>query len=429
MPATLAGPDAPRRASALTRKGPVMVAVGADGAHVLRTVAALAPVIGERIHVYSVVEPLPVEILSSEPILIPPSFDEGRRAERLEHVTAQVADAAGAGHRWHVDVDHGDAGTEIVRHSRQLDASLIVMGRGRHKPIDRLIGGETTLRVIRRVSCPVLAVAEPLEHPPREIVVATDFSAESAVAAQSAIALLQPGATMRLVHVWEPSDSSDHALIAIEAQYAASLAERFERLIAALDVPAGVEVTFEARQGKTVPQLLECAESHGADMVVAGRHGLSRLARLFVGSVTTALVRAASCAVLVTPEAGFAQLDRWQRVLDGTSTSGSPADWPQQLSEFTRRNRGRLTSLEVDDPSIGAQTQETGYALVGASYDSHDARVELMFGLPRADAPHLTRSIAHVDSVAVQSAPTGEDLGLRIAHGEGQTILTFQSEA
>ena len=194
-------------------------------------------------------------------------------------------------------------------------------------------------------------------------------------------------------------------------------------------MPAGVEVTFEARQGKTVPQLLECAESHGADMVVAGRHGLSRLARLFVGSVTTALVRAASCAVLVTPEAGFAQLDRWRRVLHGTSTSGSPADWPQQLSEFTRRNRGRLTSLEVDDPSIGAQTQETGYALVGASYDSHDARVELMFGLPRADAPHLTRSIAHVDSVAVQSAPTGEDLGLRIAHGEGQTILTFQSEA
>jgi hypothetical protein len=96
-------------------------------------------------------------------------------------------------------------------------------------------------------------------------------------------------------------------------------------------------------------------------------------------------------------------------------------------------SRGEIAAgarhLEVDDPSIGAQTQKTGYALVGASYDSHDARVEPMFGLPRGDAPHLTRSIAHVDSVAVQSAPTGEDLGLRITHGEGQTILTFQSEA
>ena len=429
MPDTLTGSEAARRTPGLTRKGPVMVAVGADGSHVLRTVAALAPVIGERIHVYSVVEPLPVEILSSEPMLIPPSFVEGRRDERLEHVTAQIAAAAGPGHQWQLEVEHGDPGTDIVRHSRQLDAWLIVMGLGRHKPIDRLIGGETTLRVMRRVSCPVLAVAEPLEHPPREVIVGTDFSAESAVAAQYAIALLPPGATMRLVHVWEPSISSDHALLAIEAQYATSVLQRFERLVAALEAPAGVEITFEVRQGKTVPQLLECAESHQADMIVAGRHGLSRFARLFVGSVTTALVRAASRAVLVTPEAGFAQLDMWHRVLDGTSTSASPADWPQQLTEFTRRNRGRRTSLEVDDPAIGAQTQETGYALVGASYDPHDARVELMFGLPRADAPHLSRSIAHVDSVAVQSAPTGEDVGLRIAHGEGQTILTFQSDS
>jgi nucleotide-binding universal stress UspA family protein len=404
-----------------------MIAVGADGSDVLHTAAALAPVIGQRLHVFSAVEPLSAEILGGEPVILPAAFEEEQRAQRVEHIGARIADAAGTGHCWQMEVESGEPATEIVRRARELDASLIIMGIGKHKPLDRLFAGETTLRVIRHASCPVLAVAGPLEHPPREVVVATDFSPESALAAQSAIAFLQPGATLRLVHVWEPSASSNVELLAIESRYAEGLTERFERVAAALDVPAGVTVAFETRVGKTVPQLLECAQAHDADMIVAGRHGLGRIARIFIGSVTSALVRAASCAVLVTPETGFAQLDRWQRLLTGTSATASPADWPRQLEEFTRRNRGRRTALEVDDPSIGAQTQEIGYALLGASYDPRDSRVELMLGLPLASAPHLTRGIGKVDSVAVLTSPTGKDVGLRISHGEGQTLLTFPS--
>jgi nucleotide-binding universal stress UspA family protein len=425
MSSTLASPTVAPRTPPRTRKGPVMVAVGADGSNVLRTAAALVPVVGERLHVFSAVEPLSAEIFGGEPVILPAAFEEERRAERVEHLAARIADAAGPGHRWQMEIELGEPATEIVRRARELDASLILMGIGKHKPIDRLFAGETTLRVIRRASCPVLAVVGALEHPPREVVVATDFSPESALAAECAAALLPSGAVLRLVHVWEPSHSANMELHAIERRYAESLPERFERFAAALDVPAGVTVAFETREGKTVPQLLESAESHGADMIVAGRHGLSQFARLFIGSVTTAIVRAANCAVLVSPEADFAQLDRWQRVLTGTSASASPGDWPRQLAEFTRRNRGRRTALEVDDPSIGAQTQEIGYALLGASYDPNDARAELMLGLPLANSPHLTRSIGGVDSIAVLTSPTGADLGLRISHGEGQTLLTF----
>jgi nucleotide-binding universal stress UspA family protein len=425
MSSTLASPAVAPHNPGRTRKGPVMVAVGANGSNVLHTAAALGPVIGERVHVFSAVEPLPAEIFNSEPVMLPPSFEDRRRDERTEQVAARLAAEPEAARGWQIEVEHGEPANEIVRRARELGASLIVMGIGRHSPIDRILAGETTLRVIRRASCPVLALAGTLEHPPREVVVATDFSAESAMAAESATTLLQAGATLRLVHVWEPSGSTDQRLIALERQYAADLPKQFERLKSALRVPDGVAVTFEVREGKTVPQLLECADAHHADLIVAGRHGLGLVARFFIGSVTTALVRSASCAVLVTPESDFAQLDRWQRVLTGTSMSTSPADWPQQLAEFTRRNGGRRTSLEVDDPAIGAQTQEIGYALLGVTYDPHDARVELMFGLPHATSPHLTRGIGMVDSIAVLTAPTGEDLGLRIAHGDGQTLLTF----
>lgn len=425
MSSTLASSPAAPCDPGRTRKGPVLVAVGADGSNVLQAAAALGPVIGERLHVFSVVEPLSAEIIGSEPVMLPPSFEEERRTERIEQVGARIATAAGPGHCWQIEVEHGQPASAIARRARELDASLVVMGIGRHTPIDRLLAGETTLRVIRHAGCPVLAVAGTLDHPPREVIVAIDFSPESAVAAECAAALLAPGATLRLVHVWEPSGSADAELQSMERQYAADLPKRFERLRAALPVPPGVGVTFEAREGKTVPQLLEVAEAHHADMIVAGRHGLGRVARFFVGSVTTALVRGASCAVLVTPEPGFAQLERWQRLLTGTSMSVSPSEWPRQLADFTVRNRGRRTSLEVDDPSIGAQTQEVGYALLGATYDPRDERVELMFGLPHATSPHLTRSIGEVESIAVLSAPSGEDLGLRIAHGAGQTLVTF----
>ena len=68
-----------------------MVAVGAHGVHILHTTAALAPIIGEQIHVSSFVEPLSVEILASEQVMIPPALDDARRAERFEHVSGQLA--------------------------------------------------------------------------------------------------------------------------------------------------------------------------------------------------------------------------------------------------------------------------------------------------------------------------------------------------
>lgn len=425
MSSALASPTVAPPPFAGIRAGPVIVAVGADGSTVLRTASALAPVIGERLHVLSAVEPLSAEIFGGEPVALPPEYDAEQRAARVKHVAARIVDAAGAGHCWQMEIESGEPANAIVRRARELGASLILMGIGRHTPIERVFAGETTLSVIRGSNCPVLAVAGTLEHPPREAIVATDFSPESALAAESAIALLQPGATMRFVHVWERSNTSNRELLDIERRYAESLPERFERFAAALNVPAGVVVVFETHEGKTVPQLLESVASHHADMIVAGRHGLSRIARIFLGSVTTAIIRGASCAVLVTPEAGFAQLDRLQRLLTGTSESRSSADWPRQLAEFTRRNRGRRTALEIDDPSIGAQTQEIGYALLGATYDSRDSRVELMLGLPRAGTPHLTRSIGNVDSIAVLTSPSGLDVGLRISYGKGQTLLTF----
>ena len=102
-------------------------------------------------------------------------------------------------------------------------------------------------------------------------------------------------------------------------------------------------------------------------------------------------------------------------------------NWANQLAEFTRRNEGRRGTLEVDDPELDGQAQLFDYPLLGAAYDPHDERVELMFGAGTAGGRHLTRTIGGVTSIMVLRDEMQRDLAIRIAHGAGLTLLTFTS--
>ncbi|HEX6912783.1 MAG TPA: DUF5335 family protein [Longimicrobium sp.] len=97
--------------------------------------------------------------------------------------------------------------------------------------------------------------------------------------------------------------------------------------------------------------------------------------------------------------------------------------WARILDDFTRRNGGRRTHMEVDDPEIGAQVQETDYRLFGVAYDSRDGCVEVMTGDYGTTEGHVTHTIAHVTDVWVLTDGGGRDEALCIAHGRGQTLL------
>jgi hypothetical protein len=48
-----------------------------------------------------------------------------------------------------------------------------------------------------------------------------------------------------------------------------------------------------------------------------------------------------------------------------------------------------------------------------------------MLGDEASHGRHLTRSIGGVDTIDVMTDKQGRDIALRIAHGAGQTLLTF----
>lgn len=78
--------------------------------------------------------------------------------------------------------------------TRKFAADLVVLGTRGHTRLPRLILGSTTNRVIRLSSVPVLTIHpdDSPSHPAlRRILVATDFSEESALATSAAVRLLR----------------------------------------------------------------------------------------------------------------------------------------------------------------------------------------------------------------------------------------------
>ncbi|HEX8906173.1 MAG TPA: DUF5335 family protein [Longimicrobiaceae bacterium] len=97
-------------------------------------------------------------------------------------------------------------------------------------------------------------------------------------------------------------------------------------------------------------------------------------------------------------------------------------EWPRILKEFTKRNAGRPTRLELDDPELGAQWAAMELHFRGAAFEPRYGRVELMLtdGDP---AEHLTHSVEAVAQIDVTRAGDGRDSVLRLGYPGGETIL------
>jgi len=160
---------------------------------------------------------------------------------------------------------------------------------------------ETALSVMRHASVPVLAATSSLTAVPRRIAVAIDFSRASIAAARRALEVLDDSGSLMLVYVEPPSEPTQEETEGYGAIYAQGLIAAFARLRHELAARTSVRIETVVLQGSVVPELLSFAERADVDVIAAGsqRHSIAR--RAFVGSVTTALARAATRSLFVIP--------------------------------------------------------------------------------------------------------------------------------
>jgi nucleotide-binding universal stress UspA family protein len=75
--------------------------------------------------------------------------------------------------------------------------------------------------------------------------------------------------------------------------------EKLLRLNANRLKKAGWKVAREVRDGHPAEEIVDAAKELGVDLIVMGCHGLSTIGRLFLGSISDAVLRHAHCSVLI----------------------------------------------------------------------------------------------------------------------------------
>ncbi len=200
----------------------------------------------------------------------------------------------------------------------QRDADLIVFGSPHHGPVGRILLGNAAAAACDGAPCAVAIAPRGFrDHPfldPPVIGVAFDGSQESAAALESGLGLARDsGTALRMIAV-EPAGWSR------PLRHHEPVAPALAALAAELQ--DGVEIDTRLLQGDPAHALARETEELG--LLVCGSRALGPLRRVMLGSVSSAVVRSAACAVVVAP----------RRVLP--STQAAPAAERSAIRGSTR---------------------------------------------------------------------------------------------
>lgn len=236
---------------------------------------------------------------------------------RLEAVRRGLLEERPAEGTLRTEVHEGRPVDEIARLADDVD--LLVMGEHGRSEVKRgawTMLGTTVERVLRASPAPVLVARGDPQNPPRNLLVAMDESAASLRALSWADFLrTRFGGSLTVLHVEMPAVAgySGTALMGNEAAFAASQdpaleqswVRRREEWLRDQVHRAGIDpdtLSIRVVIGSPAAEIVAEQESTGADLILMGTHGRGGLARALLGSVTSAVLRTASCSVMVVAE-------------------------------------------------------------------------------------------------------------------------------
>ncbi len=139
------------------------------------------------------------------------------------------------------------------------------------------------------------------------ILAAVDYSEPAGLALASAAEFVRadPGAELHIVHVVTPAYRTSHEEVrtgnlpgeiqATGRDPKRELPEFYREILG----ETGPNVVGHVRFGRAEREIVLLARELGADLIVMGTHGKTKLARIFLGSVAERVLRAAPCAVLI----------------------------------------------------------------------------------------------------------------------------------
>jgi hypothetical protein len=99
--------------------------------------------------------------------------------------------------------------------------------------------------------------------------------------------------------------------------------------------------------------------------------------------------------------------------------------WTEALNDFSERNAGRGTWIEVEDPLIGAFERGHGCKLLGVAHDPSVERVFIRLEDPES-RPTIQYDMGGILQIDVLTDDAGGETALRIAQEATQTLLRLE---
>lgn len=232
---------------------------------------------------------------------------------KLEEQLAAFAPEPARGMAVRCRVGEGDVATEILAEAASAD--MVVMGTHGRAGFEHLVLGSVTEKVLRKATCPVLAVppAAPDAVPAaavlyKNIVCPVDFSDASMRALDYAFSLAREAdAKLTVLHVTPYEfdlpleDSGSDAELTVAEFFERRERQARERLDEAVHPRSQdycTAVALVTRAHRPWQEILRVAGERHADLIVMGVQGRGAVDLMFFGSTTQQVVRQASCPVL-----------------------------------------------------------------------------------------------------------------------------------
>ena len=206
----------------------------------------------------------------------------------------------------------------LIDTAREIDASLVVLGSARHGPLGRFTVGSVTNELLH--SAPVPVVLTPRGHRPSSdarllrVTCAFAGSTRSRTAFDAAVQLARrhhvPLRITTLVvrdHQMYPSGVGYDAERLVEEQWRAQASEAQEEALT--QVPDDVEVEAKVASGRDWEDALDSLSWEEGEVLVVGSSRLGPVARIFLGSNSTKIIRTSPVPVLVIPRGADVHLE------------------------------------------------------------------------------------------------------------------------
>lgn len=201
----------------------------------------------------------------------------------------------------------GRIAEELLQVARERKADLLVVGSRGHNRIERMVLGSVARQVIQQSELPVLLEwIEPTADAKQErceaicksslqhILLATDFSENSAAAEGAALFLASRATRIDCIHILPSEESPDQALHGTAMLALDKLQERIRE--------AGSTSDAVLLQGKKASvEISRNALEKEATLIVVGKHGQSHIASKLIGSTAANICEKAGRPVLLVP--------------------------------------------------------------------------------------------------------------------------------